>query len=88
MVNIGDVVDRRMGAGGPVMKMVVVAIGDNLLYCCPQEWNPKLDRPLDTWRKAFYKGCCWTFDLKTGVEEDAELKWGVAFGRTGTYLEL
>jgi len=29
----------------------------------------------------------WTFDAKTGVEEDAELEWGVKFGRTGSFLK-
>lgn len=28
----------------------------------------------------------WTFDVETGVEEDADLEWGVKFGRTGSYL--
>ncbi len=28
----------------------------------------------------------WTFDRKTGVEEDADLRWGVRFGQTGSYL--
>lgn len=28
----------------------------------------------------------WTFDRRTGVEEDEELNWGVKFNRTGSVL--
>lgn len=28
----------------------------------------------------------WTFDRATGVEEDTELRWGVKFGFSGSYL--
>lgn len=28
----------------------------------------------------------WTFDRETGVEEDPELGWGVAFGVSGSFL--
>lgn len=28
----------------------------------------------------------WKFDRETGVEEDEDLGWGVAFGKTGSYL--
>lgn len=28
----------------------------------------------------------WTFDRKTGVEEDEDLGWGVKYGVTGSYL--
>jgi hypothetical protein len=28
----------------------------------------------------------WTFDRKTGMEEDELLGWGVQFGITGSYL--
>jgi len=28
----------------------------------------------------------WSFDRATGVEEDADLEWGVQFGKTGSYL--
>lgn len=30
----------------------------------------------------------WTFDRATGVEEDPELGWGVAFGKSGSRLVL
>lgn len=29
----------------------------------------------------------YTFDRDTGVEEDADLRWGVRFGCTGSYIE-
>lgn len=28
----------------------------------------------------------WTFDQKTGIEEDPDLGFGVAYGITGSYL--
>lgn len=28
----------------------------------------------------------WTFDEKTGVEEDQELGWGIRFGHSGSFL--
>lgn len=28
----------------------------------------------------------WTFDRKTGIEEDEDLQWGVRWGRTGSFL--
>lgn len=28
----------------------------------------------------------WTFDRKTGAEEDEDLQWGVKYGRTGSTL--
>jgi hypothetical protein len=28
----------------------------------------------------------WTFDARTGAEEDADLGWGVKFGATGSYI--
>lgn len=29
----------------------------------------------------------WTFDRRTGAEEDPELGWGVSFGVTGSYIK-
>lgn len=29
----------------------------------------------------------WTFDDESGIEEDAEIGWGVSSGVTGSYLE-
>ena len=29
---------------------------------------------------------CWTFDVATGAEVDDGLRWGPAYGRTGSYL--
>jgi hypothetical protein len=28
----------------------------------------------------------WTFDRITGIEEDHDLQWGIAFGYTGSFL--
>ncbi len=76
-VKLGDTIKRRMGAGGPLMTLIVVKIDDDLIYC-DHETRPMKDRPLDE---------LWKFDRVTGAEEDAHLSWGRGYGRTGTYLE-
>jgi hypothetical protein len=73
-LKVGDNVTRLMG-GSLRMKMVVREIKEDLLVCdC-------IDR--DT-GKIVHGG--WTFDRNSGVEEDADLKWGVKFGVTGSVL--
>lgn len=60
----------RMLGGTLPMKMVVREVTDELIIC-------------DTF-EGFRGG--WTFDRKTGAEEDADLHWGVKYGITGSYL--
>lgn len=31
-------------------------------------------------------GMGWSFDRKTGIEEDEDIGWGIKFGKTGSYL--
>lgn len=69
-VKVGDTVKRKMGHNGPIMPLTVVKVDDKLIHCA--EPSGKIDG--------------WTFDRKSGVEEDAYLGWGVLFGVTGTYL--
>lgn len=65
-----DLVYRQMGANGPKMLMRVREISDTIITCDTAE--------------GFRGG--WTFDRKTGVEEDEDLGWGVKHGVTGTFL--
>lgn len=65
-----DLVYRQMGIDGPKMLMRVREVSDTIITCDTAE--------------GFRGG--WTFDRKTGAEEDAELGWGVKFGATGTHL--
>ena len=60
----------RMLAGEVPMKLRVTKVDELLIHCAA------LDAPVDG----------WTFDRATGVEEDEDLRWGVRFGRTGSYL--
>lgn len=71
-LKVGDHVTRVLG--GLPMKMKVVEIKDGLIVC----------NAIQDDGKEFPGG--WTFDAKTGVEEDADLGWGVKFGVTGSYL--
>lgn len=70
----GDTITRLLG-GKISMKMVVREVGDTLLTC------DAIDKDSG---KLFRGG--WTFDRKTGTEEDHELGWGVKFGVTGSFL--
>jgi hypothetical protein len=73
---MGDFSDLKVGdpiirvLAGMPMKMKVVQVSEDLITCDSADG---------------FKGG-WTFDRKTGVEEDADLQWGVRFGRTGSYL--
>jgi beta-lactamase class D len=69
-LKVGDVITRMLGGKLP-MRMEVVKVSEDLITC-----NSADD--------GFAGG--WTFDRKTGVEEDADLQWGVRFGHTGSYL--
>lgn len=73
-LKVGDKVVRVMG-GTVRMNMVVREVGELLLTC------DAIDR--DTGK--IIKGG-WTFDRMTGIEEDADLQWGIKYGRTGSVL--
>lgn len=73
----GDIVSRQMGESGPIMKLRVIKVNTQMLYCGPVEMDDAA---------ACKAALIWTFDRKTGVEEDPGLGWGVAFGITGTNL--
>lgn len=72
----GDHVNRMVGNDNRFMEMIVVKVEDTIIICTAipcQHW------PIEE---------MWKFDRKTGAEEDEDLRWGVKFGLTGTYLKL
>lgn len=73
-LKVGDTVTRMVG-DGPFMQMKVTAVTEDLITCAAIHKDGRL----------FYGD--WTFDRATGVEEDADLGWGVKYGVTGTYLK-
>lgn len=75
-LKVGDRVQRQMGAGGPLLTMVVVHVDDALVYC-DLDHRPLLGLPLKEH---------WQFDRATGAEEDPELGWGRSYRVTGTFL--
>lgn len=77
----GDRVDRYLGGDKFFMEMEVVEIRGNLLVCAA------VHREKDGTITGLFRGG-WTFDRKTGVEEDDDMEWGVKYGATGTYLKL
>lgn len=78
-LKVGEEVDRQMGDGGPLMRMVVVKVTDDRIYCDAAKDRPMLNsaEPIEDH---------WQFDRETGVEEDERLGWGMKFGVTGSYL--
>ena len=75
-LKVGDRVDRYHGDGF-FMLMQVTEVNDKIMTCAAVMENGRLTQ---------FQG--WTFDRKTGAEEDQDLHWGVGFGATGTYLKL
>lgn len=73
-LKVGDQVTRLL-AGKLPMKMQVTKVNSDTIECSAV----KKDGSLTT-----FEG--WTFDRNSGVEEDADLKWGIKFGKTGSYL--
>ncbi len=73
----GDEVTRMLGDGGLLMRMVVVAVEDDFVYCDEAKERPMRDLPV---------GDHWKFDRDTGVEEDEGLEWGRAFDKSGSRL--
>lgn len=76
-VKPGDRVLRLM-AETAEMDLIVKQVGENLIWATLEEWL-NLD-PLD------HPGNYWTFDRRTGVEEDPDLGWGLKYGVTGSRL--
>ena len=76
-LKVGDEVARQMGSNGPTMRMIVVSVDDDAVYCDAVGERPMKGLPFDEH---------WKFDRDTGVEEDEGLKWGKKFGVTGTRL--
>lgn len=70
----GDKIKRMLG--GKPMQMIIIKVDENLITC---------DAITDS--GGVFRGG-WTFDRRTGAEEDHELEWGVHFGKTGSYLIL
>lgn len=71
-LKVGDEVYRYLGGKLP-MLMTVVEVRDDVVVCTAKGSNiPKEE--------------AWTFDRKTGAEEDDYLKWGVKYGVTGSFL--
>lgn len=92
-VEPGDTVVRLI-AGEIPMELLVTKVDDRLIYCHSnqQDLGRRMHEQMldvqaalgvtvrDTGEDA------WTFDRLTGVEEDLDLQWGLAFGRTGSML--
>jgi hypothetical protein len=72
----GDTVTRLL-AGQIPMRMVVLRVVGDVLYCAPAQMTPKV---------AVRQNLIWTFDRSTGVEIDGFLGWGPAFGISGSFL--
>lgn len=71
----GDLTTRILG--GMPMKMRVVRVSADRIYCTPDEVRVKV---------ALRQGLVWEFDRITGAEIDDALHWGPAYGITGSFL--
>jgi hypothetical protein len=72
-LKVGDKVLRSIC--GMSMEMIVIEVREKYLLAAAsgtEHW------PVDA---------LWMFDRQTGAEEDPDLKWGVEFGRTGSFLK-
>src|SRR6267142_273415 len=76
-LKVGDKVIRSIGQAPKSVKMtmVVKAKDDKMIVCSALQPNGS----------EVHGG--WTFDLKTGAEEDEYLEWGVKYGATGSFIE-
>jgi hypothetical protein len=79
-LKVGDHVTRLLG--GMPMPMIVTKVDGDLITCAAI--ITEKDRQKFGGAETFNGG--WTFDRKTGAEEDHEIGWGVKFGHTGSYL--
>jgi hypothetical protein len=67
----------RLLAGTIPMPMRVLRVDARLIYCTPKEMSLKA---------AVRRNLIWTFDRETGAEVDDDLRWGPAYGITGSFL--
>jgi hypothetical protein len=67
----------RLLAGAIPMPMRVLRVEAYLIYCTPKEMSLKA---------AVRRNLIWTFDRDTGAEVDDFLRWGHAYGITGSFL--
>jgi len=66
------------------MDFLHVKAGDEVLRdLCGVKMRLKVDRVDDF---LIHTKGGWTFDRKTGIEEDSDLGWGIAFNYTGSVL--
>lgn len=72
-LKVGDRVTRMLG-DLPMLMEVTEVKEDNIVCAAVGKEG-----------KGLFKGD-WEFNRDVGCEEDADLKWGKAFGRTGSYL--
>lgn len=84
-LKVGDLVQRRLGGGLPMMEMVIVGERDGLWVC------DGATQPLASWSQEVGLPVSeapdlWTFDKATGMEVDEGLRWGPQYGVTGTYI--
>lgn len=76
-LKVGDKVTRFLGGSrGVKMPMIVTKVDRNIITCGAVE------------KDGTVAAHGWTFDRDTGAEEDADLMWGVKFGRTGSYIMM
>ena len=81
-VKPGDRVTRTIGPDkDPWMEMEVVSVDDKLITCKAVVKDKETGE-----EQGFFNGG-WTFDRATGAEEDEDLKWGVKYGATGSFIE-
>jgi hypothetical protein len=67
----------RLLAGEIPMPMRVVRVDGDVLHCVPNEMTQNV---------AVRRNLIWQFDRGTGAEIDDFLRWGPAYGITGSFL--
>ncbi len=76
-LKVGDKVIRSIGQDPKSVKMpmIVKSKTDKIIVCnAIHDSGTEIDGG-------------WEFDLKTGAEEDEDLRWGVKYGATGSFIE-
>jgi hypothetical protein len=67
----------RLPGGEVAMPMRVLRVDSDVLYCVPREMTPNV---------AVRRNLIWTFDRASGAEIGDFLRWGPAYGITGSFL--
>jgi hypothetical protein len=67
----------RLLAETIAMPMRVLRVDASLIYCTPREMSLT---------EAIGRNLIWTFDRETGAEVDDGLRWGPAYGISGSFL--